>query len=174
MGMGPVLAFADPTLDLSGTLRLGWYLGTAEIDLATVMADIVLGVMAGCDCEHVFLQGGSGGGFAAIATAIHVPGSVAIAFNPQTDVRRYSPTFVKACLAAVFPPGVAVGDSPPPGRMSLMAHVRAHAPEVLTVTELDLGPGHRTPDKGVYQQVMRSIYARHLHESRPRKRHRAT
>lgn len=206
MGMGPVLAFADPTLDLSGTLRLGWYLGTAEIDLATVMADIVLGVMAGSDCEHVFLQGGSGGGFAAIATAIHVPGSVAIAFNPQTDVRRYSPTFVKACLAAVFPPGVAVGDSPPPGRMSLMtrmdtvdhiphielitnsgdefhltghaaplmAHVRAHAPEVLTVTELDLGPGHRTPDKGVYQQVMRSIYARHLHESRPRKRHRAT
>ncbi len=194
MGIGPVLAFADPTLDLSSALRLGWYLGTAEIDLPTVMAEIVRDVIARSGCDRVFLQGGSGGGFAAIATGIHVPGSVAVAFNPQTDVRAYSATFVKECLAAAFPVGTFVGDGPPSARLSLMTrmetfghipqielitnsgdefHLKGHAAplieylaardaDVLSVTEFDLGPGHRTPDNNAYYQIMRDIYAKHL------------
>lgn len=187
-GPGPILAFSDPTLDLSSALRLGWYLGTAEIDLPQVMARVVRAARAGSGAEHVLLQGGSGGGFAAIATAVHVPDAVAVAFNPQTDVRAYAPRFVRECLDAVFPEPAARPDP----RLSLMArmdaatsvprielivntgdefhrakhsaplvdHVAATGGDALAVTELNLGPGHRSPDNPTYARVMGAVHAK--------------
>lgn len=125
LARGPILAFSDPTLDLSGTLRLGWYLGTAEIDLPVVMAEIVRAAQAASRAELCILEGGSGGGFAAIATATHVPGSVAVAFNPQTDVRAYVPRFVRECLAAVFPDNPLGAGRQNGGRLSLMERMEA-------------------------------------------------
>lgn len=192
LGWGPVLAFSDPTLDLSSSLRLGWYLGTTEIDLPRAMAEIVQSVARASQVDQVFLQGGSGGGFAAIATAVHTPEAVAVAFSPQTDIRAYAPRFVKECLTTVFPDGSTEngGDDvhrlTVMGRMGLAAHVprieliensgdefhrtkhtapladyvRETSRGLLTVTELDMGPGHRAPAQEAYRRVMSDIRSR--------------
>lgn len=180
-----MLAFSDPTLDLSSSLRLGWYLGTTEIDLPRAMAEIVQSVARASQVDQVFLQGGSGGGFAAIATAVHTPEAVAVAFSPQTDIRAYAPRFVKECLTTVFPDGSTCngGDDVhrltaswagwglrPMSRASsliensgdefhrtkhtapLADYVRETSRGLLTVTGLDMGPGHRAPAQEAYRR----------------------
>lgn len=94
MQAGPTLAFADPTLDLSTSMRLGWYLGTEKADLAATIAETVQRVADTLGVRHVVLAGSSGGGFAALQVGAHLPDSVVVAMSPQTDLRRYSPRLV--------------------------------------------------------------------------------
>ena len=48
-------------------------------------------------------SGASGGGFAALQHSAEYPGSIAVAFNPQTDVYKYYRGHRERLLAAAFP-----------------------------------------------------------------------
>ena len=119
-----VMAFADPTLDLDPSLSLGWYLGTRNIDLVPVIAEVIERVVQQQGIERVVLLGTSGGGFASLATALHLPGSTVLAMSPQTDVRRYHATYSVRALERVF----GTGELRPQdvARVSLAERYRAH------------------------------------------------
>lgn len=82
-------AISDPSLHLDDDLRLAWYLGTTELDLAPACADIVKRLAAASGAENIILFGGSGGGFAALNIGQMIPNSLSIASNPQTDIGRF-------------------------------------------------------------------------------------
>nr|WP_246482778.1 heparinase II/III family protein [Brachybacterium halotolerans] len=127
LGAGPTIAVSDPTLDLSESLRLGWYLGTTELDLIRKIADVISTYREALGVRNVVLQGGSGGGFAAIAASIYVPGSIAVAFDPQTDLPAYSARFYQAAIDAAFGSAAARDQSlVPRERVDLIARMTAH------------------------------------------------
>ncbi|NKX55358.1 alpha/beta fold hydrolase [Arthrobacter mobilis] len=97
------LFFADTTLELDGGMPLGWYIGTAAQDLADDVAAVIRQVAADGNYSRVLLAGSSGGGFAAMAVARRIPGSVAVSFSPQTRVGDYIPWVHKAFVKAAFP-----------------------------------------------------------------------
>ncbi|EWS81512.1 hypothetical protein BF93_16530 [Brachybacterium phenoliresistens] len=99
---GPIVAFGDPTLDLSRELRLGWYLGTEDIDLPRSIGAIVTRLASSMDAYKIVLEGGSGGGFAALQVGAHIPGSHVMAANPQTDLRKYNVRAYRAAMTASF------------------------------------------------------------------------
>jgi len=100
-----VMAVADPTLDLDPSLTLGWYLGSRNVDLAPVVGQIVNRFVDQQAISRVVLVGSSGGGFAAMATALYVPGSSAVVMSPQTDIRSYHPSYSRRALTQVFGSG---------------------------------------------------------------------
>ncbi|WP_402374266.1 heparinase II/III domain-containing protein [Isoptericola rhizosphaerae] len=108
---GSSLFFSDPTLELDADLRLGWYLGTSQIDLHAVIASIVERAASLLGAGRIVLVGGSGGGFAALQIAAHLSGATVVAFSPQTSINRYHPRFRDHALRAVFGPlGPSTGD----------------------------------------------------------------
>lgn len=99
---GHVLFVADPTLDLVRSLRLGWFLGSRQVDLAPRIAAAVRSFADALGVREVVLRGSSGGGFAALQVGAHLPDATVVAFNPQTDVRNYSRNFASAAFVAAF------------------------------------------------------------------------
>ncbi|MFI8598239.1 heparinase II/III family protein [Rothia koreensis] len=87
--VGPTMNIADPTLDLASTLRLGWYMGVDDLDLHAIIARQIRAAADALGTENIVLQGGSGGGFAALQVGAFLPEASVVAFNPQTDVRKY-------------------------------------------------------------------------------------
>ncbi|ATG50897.1 hypothetical protein CFK38_04660 [Brachybacterium vulturis] len=102
LNAGPTMAIADPTLDLSTSLRLGWYLGTEKLDLAPRLAELVKSTARSLGAQNIVLVGSSGGGFAALQMGAHIPGSTVVAMSPQTDLRRYPPRLVGAATEPAF------------------------------------------------------------------------
>lgn len=98
-----VLLIADTTLELSEKVPLGWYIGTAEQDLADEIAEVVQQVAADGGYERIVLTGSSGGGYAAMAISRRIPGSLAVSFSPQTRVGDYIPWVGKVFIQAAFP-----------------------------------------------------------------------
>ena len=98
LGLGPTLALADPTLDLSGAMRLGWYLGTEHDDLTPHLATVIRRAADALGVRHIVLAGSSGGGFAALQVASFLPEAVVVAMSPQTDLRQYSRRLVHSAV----------------------------------------------------------------------------
>lgn len=98
----PFMVVADPTLDLSPSLGLGWYLGSATLDLVPELARAVRATMETLGCRRAVLVGSSGGGFAAMQLGALMPEATAVVFNPQTDIRRYHARWAEAALATTF------------------------------------------------------------------------
>ena len=98
-----VLLLADTTLELGEKVPLGWYIGTAEQDLAEEIAAVVKQVAADGGYEHIVLAGSSGGGYAAMAISRRIPGSAAVSFSPQTRVGDYTRWVHQAFVNAAFP-----------------------------------------------------------------------
>ena len=86
-------------------LRLGWYVGTSEVDWTATLARLVERVAEQLHVQPsgITFYGSSGGGFGGIMLATHLQGAGAIAVNPQTNVLRYHPRPVKAMLMRCFP-----------------------------------------------------------------------
>lgn len=99
---GPTLAIGDPTLDLSGSMRLGWYLGTESTDLVPWIAGSIQRIARALGVSRIVLVGSSGGGFAALQVGAFLPRSVVVAMSPQTDLRSYSPRLVNAAIGPAF------------------------------------------------------------------------
>lgn len=102
LAAGPTVAFGDPTLDLARELRLGWYLGNEDIDLPQAMGVALTHLATALGTNKIVIQGGSGGGFAALQIGAHIPGSFVVAANPQTNLKKYNARAYRAAMLATF------------------------------------------------------------------------
>ncbi|MBE1515774.1 ACP S-malonyltransferase [Nesterenkonia halotolerans] len=83
------LFLSDPTLSVDSKLLLGWYLGWEGMELYPLLGEVITKAAQAAGAEQIVLVGSSGGGFAALQVAPHLPGTLAIAFNAQTALNRY-------------------------------------------------------------------------------------
>lgn len=82
---GSMLNIVDPMLKLYPELRLGWYYGSADINLREKIAKLVEKVarMYKIEKNNIIFFGSSGGGTATFECANYIDGSKAVAINPQ-------------------------------------------------------------------------------------------
>lgn len=97
-----MLVIQDPSLDLDANMNLSWYLGTKSVDGHTLIADLIEEVRLALGVKRVILTGSSGGGFAALHLSALLADSMAVAFNPQTDLRFYMQPLVRTAIKAVY------------------------------------------------------------------------
>ncbi|MBV7294239.1 heparinase II/III domain-containing protein [Corynebacterium sp. TAE3-ERU16] len=100
----PLVSVSDATLDLDSTLTLGWYLGTQKLDLAKFVAEAIDSLACRLRVKKIVFCGSSGGGFAAVASAIESDFNsvAALAVNPQTDILSYYPRVAAQAVEVVF------------------------------------------------------------------------
>ena len=108
----PIIAISDPSLALNEKLNLGWYAGnTYQTDLQDSIAEIVEGIATSYKVKPILI-GGSGGGFAAAQLAMKLPiPSVALVWNPQTDITQYARQHVENYLRLAFKDDIESTDS---------------------------------------------------------------
>jgi len=83
--------FSDPALYLGEKFSLSWFTGWRETNVPHLIADWVERAAYASGASKVVFVGSSGGGFASAQVSSYVPGSVAVAFNPQTVISAYRP-----------------------------------------------------------------------------------
>jgi pimeloyl-ACP methyl ester carboxylesterase len=139
------LFLSDPVLYLDETLGLGWYAGSKDDALQTIIADLIQFV-AGCmGAERVLFFGGSGGGFASMYYARRIPGALSLVWNPQTILKNYYPKLVDHYARVAFECN----------KNKLGQHIHASIPEYYEAT-----PGD---NKVIYMQSRTDNHvARHL------------
>ena len=94
---------SDPVLALDRSLSLAWHYGCDGIRLQAITVSIVKKLQTILHAPRVVTWGGSGGGFAAIRVAKDIPDSIALAWNPQTNIAKYVPDVVNRYLRIAFP-----------------------------------------------------------------------
>ena len=163
MNAGPTMAVADPTLDLSSSMRLGWYLGTGVSDLVPRIAKAVKNTAEALGATHIVLVGSSGGGFAALQVGACLPQAVVVAMSPQTDLRKYSTRLVQAALEPALGLSRVTGKGIPARRLSVaIRNVRRSSfPRV----ELISNPGDQVHVKH-HERPLRQAYAAAGHTAR--------
>jgi hypothetical protein len=121
-----VLCVSDPTLALSKTLTLGWYIGTREESVLPGLLRITEKVaeLANISAERIVFMGSSGGGFAALCAASTFRGN-AIAINPQTDIALFYPGPVEEFALFFGGPSVEEIRQRFPERLSAIEAIRA-------------------------------------------------
>lgn len=135
---GSVLCVSDPTLTLSETLNLGWYLGEEKHDAMPELAKLVQAFAdaVGVKTKSIVSYGSSGGGFAALGLAARLKGATAVAINPQTDVTAYRiQGVVRAMLETCFG-GISAAETCAryPKRVSMLhAYAERHTSRVIYV-----------------------------------------
>ena len=103
---------SDPILALDANLGLAWHFGCEGIPLQAITVSIVKKLQTILHATRVVTWGGSGGGFAAIRVAKDMPNSIALAWNPQTNITKYVQDPVNRYLRIAFPTIVADGTFP--------------------------------------------------------------
>lgn len=83
------LFISDPSLFIDDTLELGWFTGWEGYNLFPVLAELIKRAADEVGASQIVISGSSGGGFASLQIASLIDHSVALAFNPQTDIHRY-------------------------------------------------------------------------------------
>ena len=94
---------SDPSLTLDESLSLGWHFGCDGIPLQAITVSIVTKLQTILHAPRVVAWGGSGGGFAAIRIAKDIPDSIALPWNPQTNIAKYDKDHVNRYLRIAFP-----------------------------------------------------------------------
>jgi hypothetical protein len=98
-----LMFLADTALEPFDDLELAWFTGSAKDDLSSRYAELVSRTAMQLGATKVLFMGGSGGGFASLALASKTPGSRALVFNPQTNIRRYWAKSVRQYVGRLFP-----------------------------------------------------------------------
>ena len=88
----------DPTLYLDERLNLSWFAGNHKMDVQGVLTDVIRKLLATHGSKHAIFFGASGGGFAAMYYSRQFPESLAVAINPQTNIRLYGEESVREYL----------------------------------------------------------------------------
>jgi len=85
------ISLADPTLQLSDKIGIGWFIGTRASHYLEVVAGFLARLLAhlGVPASSTLFFGSSAGGFASLGFAALIPGAKAFAVNPQTDIKRF-------------------------------------------------------------------------------------
>jgi hypothetical protein len=94
---------SDPAIALDANLGLAWHFGCEGIHLQAIAVSIVKKLQTILHAPRVVTWGGSGGGFAAIRVAKDIPNSIALAWNPQTNIAKYVPDPVNRYQRIAFP-----------------------------------------------------------------------
>jgi hypothetical protein len=125
------LFVADSSLHLNRAMALAWYIGTAEQDLSSDLADLIKDIAMTAGYERILLTGSSGGGFAALAVSRQIDGSAAVCFSPQTRVGDYRNSVVRAFYRTAFPDmgGYAAVERAHRSRLDLR-HLYATTPDI--------------------------------------------
>lgn len=98
-----LMFLADTALEPFDDLELAWFTGSAKDDLTSRYAGLVAQAARQLGATKILFMGGSGGGFASLALAAKTPGSRALVFNPQTNIRKYWAKSVRLYLSRMFP-----------------------------------------------------------------------
>ena len=94
---------SDPSLTLDNTLMLSWYAGNhQQPDLQQSLVQIFKKIAESLGSDRTVFFGGSGGGFASLFYASHFRNSLALVFNPQTDIAMYSERAVRDFAEKAF------------------------------------------------------------------------
>ncbi|WP_347454575.1 hypothetical protein ABEF83_14880 [Acinetobacter thermotolerans] len=108
----PLISFSDPTMSLSKQITLGWYGGNKYYkNLPILIAQICDEIIEKTGKKLLFV-GGSGGGFASLNIQDLMKKfdkTMALVWNPQTDLIAYSKKAVSDYLKVAF--GIQVDDS---------------------------------------------------------------
>lgn len=88
------VALSDPSLYLDPNLKLAWFSGSSGWNLQTVLKQVLRKIVAIAAADDLIFFGGSGGGFASLYYSAAFPGSLAMVWNPQTDIAAYNPPHV--------------------------------------------------------------------------------
>lgn len=100
-----VLIISDPTLEYA--IPAGWFIGSKKLHLQAKINSMVRHVAESCGAEHLIYQGASAGGFAALHYSSLTPDSLAIAINPQTNLKAHYPErlrpFLDSCWDGAMP-----------------------------------------------------------------------
>lgn len=83
------IRLADPSLDRNDEMRLAWYAGHDGFALQQQLPNLIMRMIEHLGVTRAAFVGGSGGGFAALYYSWHIPQSVAIVLNPQTNLNKY-------------------------------------------------------------------------------------
>jgi len=86
---GSQLMIADPSLERSPALATSWYLGHSGFDLPKLLPPLLDNIVSALGASRTVFLGYSAGDFAALYYSWRMPGSVAVALNPQTNIARY-------------------------------------------------------------------------------------
>jgi len=124
LGLGPVMFLSDPCLDLDSRMILSWYVGTEDLDLHRVLAQMVNSYARHKGIEKVLLVGNSGGGFAALQIAAYLEGTQVVSFNPQIQIDRYVPRIASTAHWALFGRETVADDPVHAPRMDLIERYR--------------------------------------------------
>lgn len=90
---------SDPSLVLDQELMLAWYAGNyLQPDLQQTLTRIFRKIIHALESTKIIFFGGSGGGFASLYFSSQFPKSLALVFNPQTNIARYNPSAVNEFL----------------------------------------------------------------------------
>lgn len=142
----PVIAIADPTLNLRADLGIGWYLGSPKADVFGALSSILLEIGRRA-ASQLLLVGGSAGGFAALKYANHL-GVSAFVWNPQTDLLHYSAFATRPLLGTLLPDGEwesvstgAISELPPSAVPPIDHHVAEQAMRAVGLSNT-VGPAH--------------------------------
>ncbi len=84
-----VIGFSDPSLTRDDRLKAAWFAGHEGFALQQVLPELIRQMVESLGATRVGFVGGSSGGFAALYYSWHIPDSVAVVTNPQTNFRRY-------------------------------------------------------------------------------------
>jgi hypothetical protein len=79
----------DPILYEDDTLTLGWYAGSARVSTQGLLPIVLQSVIEQAKPSRVIFVGGSGGGFASLFYSRQIADSIAVVWNPQTEVTDY-------------------------------------------------------------------------------------
>jgi hypothetical protein len=96
------VAISDPSLHLHPDLKLAWFAGCDGLDLQTILPALLGKIITASEARDVICFGGSGGGFASLYYSAAIPNSIALVWNPQTDITRYFPPLVAEYGSAAF------------------------------------------------------------------------
>jgi len=97
-----LMAISDPSLYLNSQINLAWYTGSRDLPLQSILPLVIDKVASAC-ASYTIMTGGSGGGFASLyyATKSRQP-SVALVYNPQTNIVNYLPRTVEHFARTCF------------------------------------------------------------------------
>lgn len=155
LGLGSTLAVADPTLDLSGSMRLGWYIGTEHDELTPHIATAIRRTAEALGVRRIVLAGSSGGGFAALQVGALLPESVVLAMSPQTDLRQYSRRLVQSAVEPALGVTDPAGAPVETARLSVVERYRGL--DALPRVELISNPGDKVHVKR-HEGPLRELY----------------
>ena len=119
------ICISDPALHLSDDIGIGWYAGQRGLPLQKILPLLIRHVLDCARARRILFLGGSAGGFTSLFHAADFPGSRALVWNPQTDIRAYSPDHVIRYARLAFGAGPTLAEA----REVLDHNIR---PEVLT------------------------------------------